>query len=87
MKCQNTSIEFNGDYWHCNPNAYDADHVHEIKGQSAKEIWDADAKRLNVFIDIGYSVHVIWETDFSNSDWKTPLTQWVKGETCKRRKS
>ena len=39
-------IEFNGDYWHCNPNKYDGEYFNKRKQKYAKEIWEYD--RLKV---------------------------------------
>jgi hypothetical protein len=34
----NKAIEYNGDYWHCNPNKYEADYFHKKSKLTAKEI-------------------------------------------------
>ena len=35
-------IEFNGDFWHCNPEKYIECHIHRIMNKSAKELWNSD---------------------------------------------
>ena len=57
-------IEFNGDYWHCNPQKYKSDYFNKKKSLYAKEIWERDAQRLEKIKKLGYSVVVVWENDF-----------------------
>lgn len=38
-------IEFNGDFWHCNPEKYEATYLHPKKNMTAQEIWSHDCKR------------------------------------------
>ncbi len=57
-------IEFNGDYWHCNPNLYEADFFNKNKGLSAKQIWDYDLEKLKTAEKYGYQVLVVWERDW-----------------------
>jgi len=59
-------IEFNGDYWHCNPLFYEADHFNSSKQMTAIEIWNYDKEKIELAKRKGYKVHVVWE-----SDWKT----------------
>lgn len=61
-------IEFNGDYWHCNPCLYEANYFNKNKGLTAKEIQEYDSIKNQLAKNHGYQVLVIWE-----SDWlKTP---------------
>lgn len=39
---KNKIIEFNGDYWYCNPSKYDENHIRHHGNISAKEIWNKD---------------------------------------------
>jgi|GEM_PF-1043160 len=59
-------IEFNGDYWHCNPIKYHPNFYHTMKKRFAAEIWEYDAKKHNEAISRGYDIMIIWE-----NDWKT----------------
>ena len=60
------AIEYYGDYWHANPNKYDAsDIVHHNK--TAKEIWERDSFRLNLLRDNGYFVQIIWHSDYKKN--------------------
>jgi len=57
-------IEFNGDYWHCNPSIYKEDHYHNLKKMTAREIWNFDKIKHQAAIQHGYKVLVIWEKDY-----------------------
>lgn len=57
-------VEYNGDYWHCNPKKYTPDFFHHVKKLSATEIWKRDEERLNTLKSAGYSTVVIWENDY-----------------------
>jgi very-short-patch-repair endonuclease len=58
-------IEFNGDYWHCNPEQYDKNYFNVFKQMFAYEIWNEDHEKINLIE--GYEVLVIWEHEFLNS--------------------
>jgi hypothetical protein len=62
-------IEFNGDYWHANPELYlFEDFVGNIidnKPTYAYEIWAKDEKKKRVAEEHGYEVMVVWESDFT----------------------
>ena len=59
-------IEFNGDYWHCNPKFYKCDDVNPTKNMTASEIWDYDNRKIECAKDNGYDVLVIWENDVND---------------------
>ena len=66
IKYKNKIIEFNGDYWHANPNKYKPDNVIQYPGQAyrvAKDIWERDKTKLEFAKEKGYEVLVIWECD------------------------
>lgn len=58
------AIEYNGDYWHCNPVKYQPDFMHHVKLKTASEIWNDDKNRINIIEKNGYEVIVIWESDY-----------------------
>lgn len=65
-------VEFNGDYWHCNPKKYDASYLHEHKKMTAQEIWDYDAHRKERIEQItGCRVITVWEYDWIKRKEKT----------------
>ena len=56
-------IEVYGNFWHGDPNLYKpTDIVHHSK--TAKEIWEADEFRKKLLTESGYSVHIIWGSDY-----------------------
>jgi hypothetical protein len=57
-------IEFNGDYWHCNPNKYNELFIHPIMKISANKIWEKDYIKNKWMMDRNYQVLVIWESEF-----------------------
>jgi len=59
----NLVIEFNGDYWHCNPNKYNADYYHQVKQKTAQELWDYDKNKIDLIKENGYNLEVVWESD------------------------
>lgn len=63
----NLLIEYNGDYWHCNPNKYKIDYINKKKNKTAKEIWVYDKNKLDLAKDKGYLCEVIWETDYKKN--------------------
>jgi G:T-mismatch repair DNA endonuclease (very short patch repair protein) len=64
----NLIIEFNGDYWHCNPKKYNADYYNQVKGKTAKELWDYDKKKIDLIRSYGYNLEVVWESDLKEDN-------------------
>ena len=73
VSSSNTVIEFNGDYWHCNPNKYDANYYHQDKKMLAEEIWKNDKQKENNIIDAGYNMFVVWEDEYKKDKDKMLL--------------
>ena len=67
IKKYNLIIEFNGDYWHCNPLKYNGDYLHPHKKRSAKNIWDEDKIRVDKIKEYGYNLEVIWESELKEN--------------------
>lgn len=64
-KCKKV-IEFNGDYFHANPNKFnefDTPHPFD-KTIVAKDIWEKDNEKINFIKSLGYEVLIIWESDY-----------------------
>jgi len=59
-------IEFFGDFWHCNPNQYNENDDFNF-GLKVKDVWAHDKERINKFIDLGYKVVIVWESDYLNN--------------------
>jgi uncharacterized protein YaeQ len=63
----NKIIEFNGDYWHCNPLKYDENYINKHKKMTAKEIWTDDELKINKIKQEGFEVLVVWEMDYKKN--------------------
>lgn len=61
----NLIIEYNGDYWHCNPLKYKPKYHHKIKKMLAEDIWNYDKKKIDLIKNSGYNLEIVWETDFN----------------------
>lgn len=80
----NLLIEYNGDYWHCNPKKYQSDYFNVRKSKTAKEIWDYDYNKLDLAKTNGYNIEVIWESDYKkNKKIIQNLIEKYNGETNK----
>ena len=79
IKELNLIIEFNGDYWHCNPKKYKEDYFHPHKKKTAKEIWKEDKIRVDNIKKYGYNLMIIWERDFEKPNYiKNIIKKYVK---------
>lgn len=66
----NLIIEYFGDYWHCNPQKYDETYLNKKKGMTAKQIWEYDRRKIDLIINCGYNLEVIWESDLKHNNKK-----------------
>lgn len=58
-------VEFYGDYAHANPKIYkDPDEYITLCKRTVLEQWNRDRKRLGVFYKHGYTVIIVWESDY-----------------------
>jgi G:T-mismatch repair DNA endonuclease (very short patch repair protein) len=71
----NLIIEYNGDYWHCNPNKYNPDYIHPHKKKTSYQIWSEDKIRIDNIIKYNYNLEVVWESYF---DEKTTIQNIIK---------
>lgn len=72
----NLIIEYNGDYWHCNPKKYKKDYFHQVKGMTAEKLWEYDKNKVDIIIKNGYNLEVVWETDYKFD--KTIINKLIK---------
>ncbi len=63
----NKLIEFNGDYWHANPDLYDAKTFIKAKNKRAETIWEYDKIKIETALNQGYEVLTVWENDYKNN--------------------
>jgi G:T-mismatch repair DNA endonuclease (very short patch repair protein) len=66
---KNIIIEYYGDYWHGNPKIYKKDSLlgRGTNKYTAEEKWATDKKKENYAINAGYSISIIWESDFNSN--------------------
>lgn len=79
----NLIIEYNGDYWHCNPNKYTSEYYHKHKNKTAKEIWMYDKNKIDLLIEKGYYLEIVWESDFKSNPnlIKNLIKKYVKNKS------
>jgi G:T-mismatch repair DNA endonuclease (very short patch repair protein) len=63
----NKIIEYNGDFWHCNPQKYPANYINPRTKLSANETWIKDQAKIQFAQNQGYEVLVIWESEFKKN--------------------
>lgn len=65
-KTKNLIIEFQGDYWHCNPNLYNKNFINEVKQLTAEEIWEYDQNKKDFICqELNNPIYLqIWESDY-----------------------
>jgi G:T-mismatch repair DNA endonuclease (very short patch repair protein) len=75
-------MEFNGDYWHANPEVYEDDFSYSSKHissrKTAKDIWEHDEKKISVIENEGFYVDIVWEKDYNESKSGTVLKIYNK---------
>lgn len=78
IKHQDCVIEFNGDYWHANPNIYTDTAI--IRGRTALEIRNRDQQKLQTVIDMGFRTMTVWEYDYRLNKQETleRVVKWMQ---------
>lgn len=67
FKLNNKIIEFNGDYFHTNPNIYPPTFYNKTKKKTALQIWDYDKIKSDYIKSLGYELLIIWEDDYKKN--------------------
>ena len=75
-------IEFNGNYWHLNPNMYKETDTRFFDNISAKEIWENDRNKNLFLCNKGFRVKVVWEEEYVNN--KELIVNIIKEEINER---
>lgn len=59
-------VEFNGDFWHANPNRYKPGDMIQVSSSAVlvDDIWKRDAEKIAAITAAGYEVYVVWESDY-----------------------
>lgn len=65
-------IEYNGDYWHCNPKKWKAEEYNSAIKMTAGEKWKADIARHAALRKMGYTTITIWE-----SGWEADRQKYI----------
>lgn len=60
----NTIYEFNGDYWHGNPNKYNLDDINLSCKKTFRYLYEKTIEKENKLKELGYNFVSIWESDF-----------------------
>lgn len=60
----NTIYEFNGDFWHGNPNRYDSSALNKVIKLTFGELYKKTLYKETKLKELGYNVISIWESDF-----------------------
>ena len=68
---KNKIIEFQGDYWHCNPLLFESSFYNKVKQKTAQEIWDYDQLKKKCAEHYNYKVLYIWEYDYNQNPEET----------------
>lgn len=80
-------IEYNGDYWHCNPEIYEEGYYNQKKSKTAKEIWEHDQEKIDKGKEKGYTVIVFWEKQFkllTNKEISEVIDEAIRSEISKK---
>lgn len=68
----NRAIEFNGDYWHCNPKIYTEDFVNPTTQVLAKDAWAQDAEKIQVLLEEReIETLTVWDKDWQENKEET----------------
>lgn len=63
-----TFIEVNGNYWHFNPQLYEATYHDPYRNVTAQEIWDKDAQKCAAAKAFRHNVITVWEDEAPTFD-------------------
>jgi hypothetical protein len=62
--------EFNGDYWHGNPDKFDTDCINKDAGKTFGKLYSDTIRKKEILESIGYKVISIWESEFIKTQKK-----------------
>lgn len=61
----NTIYEFNGDYWHGNPEVYNSEYINKHNKIKFGDLYKKTINKRDELLKLGYKVISIWESDFN----------------------
>jgi hypothetical protein len=76
----NTIFEFNGDFWHGNPELYDLGKINPRTGTTFGQLYDETLRKKQIILEKGYNLVEIWERDWKKFINTTIILQkiWKK---------
>lgn len=79
IKHKDCIIEFNGDYWHCNPKLFESTDIGP-GNKLASEIWNRDSKKIQTAVNLGFRTATIWESDYRKTKQKVieGIVEWMQ---------
>lgn len=77
----NLLIEVNGDYWHYNPELYDAEYYDKSRGMYVKDKWAKDKEKLVNAQAEGYNTIVLWEKNLLKA-FESTITHTLQEFLC-----
>lgn len=82
FRVNNKLIEFNGDYYHCNPEIYIETFKNKVKNKTAKQIREEDEIKKQAALESGYGFYVVWEKDYNDNKEETlkKLMEFINNE-------
>lgn len=81
IRLGNRIIEYNGDFWHANPNKYVAEDVIKFPGcspKTAKSVWELDEMKIKLAEKNGFVVMVVWESEFGRKEKRETIRRCVE---------
>jgi hypothetical protein len=60
----NTAYEFHGDYYHGNPNIFNAEDINKTTKKTFGEMYNATMQKKEILEELGYNYVCIWESEF-----------------------
>ena len=72
-KIGNIIVEFNGDFWHGNPEVFPSEKINKINKKSFGELYQKTIRKEQELKNLGYVVISVWEDDFRKNKEQTIL--------------
>jgi hypothetical protein len=69
----NTILEYQGDYWHCNPHQYKSGNLIRMAGLGnilVDYIWAKDRLKKEMAERQGFKLITLWEADYKQMGWQ-----------------
>lgn len=73
----NLVLEFNGTYWHLDPDAYDEDYYDDCRDVTASQVWDEDREKMKLAESKGYNIEVVWQREWESVEEKRSIVNSI----------